>query len=221
MERGWSCYVRLEPQVGSPVVGELRILPTPSSPVSYGVITAVFDQQWRDMAQPPDGEPAIEVAGETPDGGLTRRLLRAVPLGRAVDLAREAVASWLEDPAIATVAQAGFSETGAPRRPGRKPRPDSFYAEIAALYVDALRRGSRHAVEDTRQAWEGGRYDKAYIRDQLSVARDRELLTRPPAKGVPGGELTRKARDALPDQYQHGLIRPTTRGRASARKGSK
>ena len=79
----------------------------------------------------------------------------------------------------------------APRRPASKGRDDRFYAAVASLYVEALETGSRKPVVDAAKmlsATKRGTYEPAYVRDLLHVARQRDLLTRPP-KGRAGGQF--------------------------------
>lgn len=136
-----------------------------------------------------------------PEGGLAMRTLRRLTFGAAQEAARDALRE-IEGDDPATLRWHGFSRESldAPRRPGRKRRPDRYYAEIAATYVHALGRGSRHPVVDVARelsaASDGAPYPAEYVRDALHAARKRGLLTSGPP-GLAGGELTDKARATL------------------------
>ncbi|MGI8709714.1 MAG: hypothetical protein ACR2LA_01790 [Acidimicrobiales bacterium] len=129
---------------------------------------------------------------------LTASVLRAVNWG---ELHREAqrrarrAYGWAAAPAPAsrwamTVAK------GQPRRPVRRGRGDAFYAALAAEYVALLHGGEPAPVKVLAE--QRGETAK-YVREQISRCRPRGhgMLTDPPRRGVPGGELTDKARAVL------------------------
>jgi hypothetical protein len=87
----------------------------------------------------------------------------------------------------------GAWATNAVRRPGRKGRDDLHYAQLAALYVELCKRGSRAPV---KQLAAQQYLNQATIRNQLTEARNRGLLTRK-KQGQTGGALTQKARRLL------------------------
>lgn len=173
----WEAQVRLEPEEGHPVIAELRVVPW---------------ARW-DAEEPPS----------LPRGGLTARRLRTLNLGSAVDVAYEHLRKRFErdpDPdSIMSPHRFAARAVAQPRRPGRKGRADSFYAAVAAAYLDALAMGSRQPVKDAAAAlserWKG-EFKDIYIRDSLSEARRRGLLTQPP-RGRAGGEFTDKGLQAL------------------------
>jgi hypothetical protein len=86
-----------------------------------------------------------------------------------------------------------FSEQAleAPRRVGRRGRPDLYYARLAAAYVSAVESGNPRPVAAVAEQLGDG-YSSAYVRDALHRARERGLLIRPP-RGRAGGRLTNKA----------------------------
>jgi hypothetical protein len=189
----WDLRARIESQDGSPVIAELRVLPSPS------------DRWVKGLASNPP---------ETPPGGLTTRALRGMTLGDLLRFVSEELAATVEfeseknpdAPVFHPAESRRFNwqdfdpgTLDAPRAPGRKGHPDSFYAAVAAAYLQALRAGSTAPVEDTAQSlnedWRTA-YKPPYFRDLLAEARRRELLTRPPA-GRAGGELTDKGHAAL------------------------
>jgi hypothetical protein len=77
-------------------------------------------------------------------------------------------------------------------RPGRRGRPDIFYAGLAKQYVDLLTTSST----PTKDLAEKLGYSASSTRDFLHQARVRGLLSQP-ARGLAGGALTEKARSLL------------------------
>lgn len=125
-------------------------------------------------------------------GPVTVRLLRSLPIGRLERWAREHIA---KTNSISETVGADLSGA-ARKRPGRRGRGDRFYAEVAAVYVDALAKGNLRPVERTAEALH---LSPSQVRNLLSVARDRKLLTRS-RRGVAGGELTERGRHVLAGQ---------------------
>lgn len=168
----WEAQARVEAQDGQPVVAELRVAP------------------WRHWK--------AECSPATPAGGLTARELRRLRLGEALAAAHEKIDFLLGRDAhpesVLNIEPLGFERGKLGKPAGRAPRSDDYYATVAMAYVDAVRAGSRSPVADAAQALGG--FDRTYVRDLLSEARRRELLSRPP-KGRAGGELTDKGREAL------------------------
>ena len=76
-------------------------------------------------------------------------------------------------------------------RPGRRGRPEKFYAEVAATYAAHLRDPT--PLKST--AAKLGIPEKT-VRHFLAQARDRGLLTKAP-RGRAGGQLTEKGRKLL------------------------
>jgi hypothetical protein len=74
------------------------------------------------------------------------------------------------------------------------PDPDVHFAAFAKLYVDVVRRGSRSPIADIAATNPG--WDRAYVRDQVYLAREKGFLT-PERHGLVGGDLTLKARRIL------------------------
>jgi hypothetical protein len=161
----WSAEFHVAAQDGQVVITDLRIGPSVSG----------------DVFNPP---PAM------PPGGLTARTLRSVRFSEVLEHARSTLAEIADSTGLAGDSGLSRETLDAPRRPGRRGRPDLFYAEYAAEYVAAVRRGSRRPVPDIAATHNE---TPAYVRDVLHAARTRGLLTHPPAKGRPGGVLTEKA----------------------------
>lgn len=128
---------------------------------------------------------------------LTARELRAFPLGELQAFAVRDFRKTMEQPWAAERASSGRSHDERFRvwaraaadtpRPGRRGRPDVFYAAVAARYVVLLGTGREVAT----LADELG-YNAESVRGFLYEARRRELLTSAP-KGRAGGTLTPKA----------------------------
>lgn len=132
-----------------------------------------------------------------PPGGITARLLRRLHPANAQRFARSELAERAEprDPLADAVALHGYraADLQAQPGPGRPRRPDRFCAEIAAEYTKALDTGSTKPIEDTAELMH---YSPAYVRDVISKARRRGLLTRT-GRGRAGGQLTAKGRRTL------------------------
>lgn len=173
----WQLDVRIEPQGDQLVVAEVRIRPT----------------------------------ADVPPGGLTRRMLRNVTAQPALDRANAlrladtykdlvGVEASYRDVARVNATYAELSEAtlAAPRRPGSRGRPDLFYAELAAVYVDAVASGNRAPVQHVRAelARGGEHYAAGTVTGMIQDARRRRMLTKPP-RGQAGGALTDRARRLL------------------------
>lgn len=199
LDEDWDSCVRFEPQDGHPVVAEVRVLPRADTP---GVLSHhdPHADRWvqATMGQTPDVP--------TPVGGLTARTLRRLKLGQALEAAYAQLENMIDrkgERGLANPERVTEAFTKAavsrPRLPGRTGRDDTYYVAVAAAYVSAIGHGSRQPVVDAAKelsiTW-GGDYEPTYVRDLLHVARQRELLTRPP-KGRAGGQLTDKARAIL------------------------
>ena len=159
-----------------------------------------------------------------PRGGLTTRMLREIRLGehRAVltsEFKRMATGGIPREERT-TAVPAAPGRTGGTRirqgpeyldrdiaeglgltesrvkRPGRRGRPDRFYAELAREYVELLNGGSQRPTAKLAAA---RNYSAAHVRDAVHEARERGLLTRPATRGRAGGDLTAKAKAMLDD----------------------
>jgi hypothetical protein len=160
---GWHVVYSVAAEGGVPVIRRLTVQP-------------------KDDAQPPPG-------------GITRRRLRDVPL---TPLLSQWKAAWdlvldTLDPDTAKVFRHAYgfriAKGATVPKPGRRGHPDSFYAEIAQLYVSLVREGSPRPIE---QIAEKANRSVAGVRDLVHSARAKGLLTASPP-GKPGGELTDKA----------------------------
>jgi hypothetical protein len=177
---GWSTQVG---ELGQQAVFEGRIDGQPD----WG-LRAVFDIEL-------PGVPLVELSFiratlSPPPNGITVDVLRSLRVGPL----HAAVRAWLQLPPNAGPGiDVDRNELGGPRRPGRRGRPDSFYAEWAARYVTAMREEGP-PLPRLREEYD---FDMSTIRGFLYEARRRGLLTRAPS-GRAGGELTAKARGLLP-----------------------
>jgi hypothetical protein len=120
---------------------------------------------------------------------------------REEERALQRLAEWKPEADKWHVRAAGYLSVDtlqAPRRPGRRGRPDLFYAEFASEYVE-IAKTTPHATAELARRRD---YDPRYVRDLLNQARNRGLLTRPPS-GRAGGTLTPKAIALLSPERRH------------------
>jgi hypothetical protein len=130
-----------------------------------------------------------EAATDPPSGAVTSRLLRELPIGK---MAEELRRYLREHPTVKRRSVSLASQLD--MQPGRRGRPDSFYAQVAAAYVSILEDEPSAAPVKVLAEREG--YSRSMVNNWLRQARNRELLTeaRP---GKAGGSLTDKGRAAL------------------------
>ncbi len=187
----WTVEAWVTIRRGRPVIGEIRVFP------AAGPAGRFPGDPWK-------GTPA-----DVPRGGLERRLLVKVPVGRYVAfvMAQAAAAAMVPGPAqAAVIAGHGVNlawlnkmlpgaDTLAPRPRERRSvgRDDAFYARLGVEYVERLAAGSVSPVKDlaARRGESPGR-----IRDLLHEARVRGLLSKGEA-GKRGGYLLPRARQVL------------------------
>jgi hypothetical protein len=120
---------------------------------------------------------------------LTAVIIRSATVSRLYKLVRGYVSI---SPQLGIPLDIDLEEFARNPRPGRRGRPDAFYARLAAQYVELLKTSST----PTKDLAETRNYSPSSTRDFLNQARTRGLLTRS-AKGRAGGELTEKARELL------------------------
>jgi hypothetical protein len=161
-----------------------------------------LDQQarFRHLEVCPDGEwvaragdPALaqKFPPEPMTQEITARLLRRIPLGEYIDIARatarDMAARQRRRGATSPRFQAWATTLLDEPRPGRRGRPDLFYAQIASDYVQRI--GTKNIV--TQMAQERN-FSPSYLSSLLNEARNRCLLTGT-TRGKSGGTLTNKA----------------------------
>lgn len=120
-----------------------------------------------------------------PPETLTTSAIRSVRLDRLYEMVRHAVSNAQAHSIDLDVDLKEFARN---RRPGRRGRPDVFYAGLAAEYVELLSTSST----PTKDLAERHDYSATSMRDFLNQARGRGLLT-PSQRGRAGGELTKEA----------------------------
>jgi hypothetical protein len=120
-----------------------------------------------------------------PPETLTTAMIRSIRLDRLYEMVRHAVSNSRPHGIDLDVDLTEFARN---RRPGRRGRPDVFYARLAAEYVDLLSASST----PTKDLAERHNYSATSVRDFLNQARTRGLLTRS-QQGRAGGELTEAA----------------------------
>jgi len=179
----WLAAVRLVIQDGHVVVAEVRVFPRERAP-GAGVA----------------GLWSAEVLGNrasAPRGGITSRLLRKIPIGEYPAHVRSVIGPWHQIEGMpresVTVGFPGVVVAERPRPERNTGRPDWFFAQLAADYVDAVASGSRRPVADLARR---RRFPPARIRDMLHEARERGLLSRG-ERGRRGGYLLPRAMEIL------------------------
>jgi hypothetical protein len=184
---------------GLPPTTQLRIdyTPTPDGPRDVVAIVQTEDSEGvvvnvRLPLHAAQGAVAVErVELSRRDGQpLSRRALARMGLGAV----HKVLGKVLESP----IAQAHLGQRWTLQKPypGRPGRDDLFYAQWAERYVEALDvapdKPIKHLVDVGDEVVTGDE-----VRARLRRARERGLLTSPARKGVPGGELTDKAKRVL------------------------
>ena len=155
----------------------------------------IIDAKFQDVPEAPRlREITIRPARDwAPPPGLTTAILRAVRIGELY----QGVLAELQHPRFAPHWDVSpESEFERAPRPGRRGRPDRFYAEWAARYVALV----NHPKPVARLAAQY-HYSASQIRHFLNQARHRGFLTDPDEKGRAGGELTDEARELLDDTH--------------------
>jgi hypothetical protein len=176
---GWSVvyFVAASP-LGRPIVQSVHVVPSPAGPC-------------------PDERTPPRCARTVPEGGLTATYLRErVTLAAHVFEDLPVALKGFEggrfaESARRLIGSLGFDPDVRPERGRRGPKgtPDSWYALLAADYLDAIKGGSRSPVADL--AKERG-MSEVGLRAALNRARKRGLLTRK-GTGRAGGTLTPRA----------------------------
>lgn len=131
--------------------------------------------------------------GDTPLAEVTVRALRQVPFGAIDAAARQHIRGTLGAAEVKALGPPVVDDTPrltaafTARKPGLPGRPDSYYLKFAVKYVELLGTGAviRHLAEEFDTS-------PATMRNLISEARRRGLLTRPPVKGRAEGRLTAK-----------------------------
>jgi hypothetical protein len=158
---------------GRAVVAELCVTPSPRRRRA---------RTWGDLVE------------SLPKEGITTAVLRNVRLdeARRIFAAEARAMHTRSDDWLASEGRTLRRE--AARNPRRGGRSDEFYARIARLYVAEVEHGEPAPL--TALGRRLGR-STTYVREALREARNRELLTPPPAGRRAGGTLTRKAETLL------------------------
>jgi hypothetical protein len=179
----WRYAARLSVQAGRVVIAELRIMPAETWRGRYA---GIWSGAWSDKAT-------------VPPAGLTTRILRAIRLGRIEAETRDFVAWAAQQRGGLAFEPARW--LGAPIRrprpsgPARRRAPDAHsLALMAARWVAARATDPRRP--NVALAAQLG-LSVRDVTEQLVAARERGLLTKPPARGKVSGELTLKAKRLL------------------------
>jgi hypothetical protein len=124
-----------------------------------------------------------------PPPTLTAVMIRSASVSRLYELVRGYVSI---SPQLEIPLDIDLEEFAHNPRPGRRGRPDAFYARLAAQYVELLKTSST----PTKDLAAMRDYSASSTRDFLNQARKRGLLTRSDM-GRAGGVLTDRARELL------------------------
>lgn len=129
----------------------------------------------------------IHPEATTPEGGITTRLLRSITLTQALDVVRSFGAEMRPHagPELGAIVES-VATADLHRRPGRQPRPDAEYAEVAVSYDRLLRQGSRAPISELARELH---CSKERARDLVWRARKLGYLT-PTKRGRSAGAAT-------------------------------
>jgi hypothetical protein len=131
------------------------------------------------------------------DVPILSRLVRAVPIGELVRVARATVAEFAEAGAVGfktprlagQMADHARKLRGDTKRPGRRGHPDRYYAELAVAYE------AWQATGDTLKVFaDRVHLTSSGLRAALHTARQKGFLTKAPP-GKAGGMATEKAKE--------------------------
>ena len=130
-----------------------------------------------------------ETKGQVPAGGLSARLLRSLRLSIPRRLLKEAGEFERKYPMQhrEQILSNPLLNAAPPKREYRRGRPNLFYAELAERYVTLWFSGVRKPLQVIAKE---RKQPAAKVRDMISQARKRGLLTKPPKQGSMGGQLT-------------------------------
>jgi hypothetical protein len=201
VDGGWLVAQHVIEQDGQLVVAELRVIPEPRSDAEWFWISESLEKPVYWASQPGESTEGLGVLGaepQVPAGGIVARKVRpAVRTGEAIARART-LGRWdyrskvqLQRPRFS------LEVLEAPHRVGSRGRDDRFYVEVAAAAVAAVERGERAPVQAVADKMGDG-WSRDAVRDILTRARQRGLLTHPP-RGRPVGRLTARAEELLGD----------------------
>jgi hypothetical protein len=184
----WCALFRLATRDGEFEVVEVRVLPGRA-------------ERYRERTEATRGDPGLPIE-PIPPGGLPSNLMRKVYPDKA---RREAVEVWRrtlrkqlgDDATAAHMARLGISweltmTENLNKHPGRRGRPDRFYANVAAIQAGFIKKESRrHNVDTaallTEQLGEDVTPEK--VRDWMHTARIKGIARRQRSGGLtPRGE---------------------------------
>ena len=207
---GFAVTVHLIEQHGTRVTAELRIHPVANPP---GTRTKAAEH-FMDVRHKHFGTWAHQ-EDTVPQGGLKATKVRpALNMGELTSQAREAVLRRFEPDRFTGepryMGQTAFTDrtpfeardsidTALLESPKWSKRDDRFFAVIASDYLRAVKdpfrdKGVYEAMADHIAL------SRHTLKDCVKEARRRGILGPPPSRGVPGGELTKKAKQVLKEK---------------------
>ena len=137
---------------------------------------------------------------------LTTRLVRDIPFATHLREIKKimAAADQVDDVSRVWARDLGFTQAlidEPVQRTSRREHGEDLYLAVARLYAEATKRQSRSPTKDTREglpvvdpSWN---FEDDVVENLVVEARRRGYLSRAPASGIPGGNLTDKAREIL------------------------
>jgi hypothetical protein len=167
---GWHAVLRFENVDGIKRLLELRI------------IAGDIDAQVTKHESLTDSGLTLTEAG--PDSELTTTMLRKIAIDRLARTARTGIhPEYAKLPRLEPFL---FDRV----RPGRRGRNNVEFAKLAQQYITEFNSGNPHPTKTLAKAHH---LSPSQMSQLINQARNRGLLTRPPGKGRPGGELTEDA----------------------------
>jgi len=204
---GWHTAAHIVERNGKLVIAELRVYPARKLSTMLTETQATWDGESTSL----------------PEGGFRSPMLRLVRPYRLIEVS-QTLFEHLEK--VETRDPSARPPVDYRRRPGRPPKPDCWYAQMAAEYADLCHKRVRNPIQvlarkraqphsEPRASTQPGEVRRGpagldpdpkhfeAIRWQLKEARRRGLLTPSAAPGHAGGTLTDKGRAALNHCKEH------------------
>jgi hypothetical protein len=171
----WTAAARLIDQDGALAVAELRVFPRPSD----------IEDHRRPLGEPEPRRLSVR-------GGITTRVVRAIPLGTFTKAAESYLRKVTHEETREVAADERLSTAGRQRR-GRI--LDAFLVYVVQAYACAREQGDSRGVH--KAVAKELKLTPGRVRDLICIARKRGLMTRALAQGKGGGDLTPKGRAVL------------------------
>lgn len=192
---GWMVQEHYGIKDGRRVIAWLRICPAPPG-------DGVPRKKRRNLGELPEmGDVSADGTGlcdyaRVPDGGVTKRLLRTVPVGGAFDDVVGDFRQWIQQTfgpdALQRIEAAPVPLRKRRKKPERLRADDLFYALLARDYADAC----IHSRRPTQTLAQARNVPPEKMRSWINLARRNGFLT-DTQRGKSGGELTPRAKRVI------------------------